>query len=204
MTNQRRRIKRTIDFIGAVVFGVLALPVAAVVSIAIVLSMGRPVFFRQDRPGLNQRVFTMYKFRTMRNPLPGIKESDSERLTPFGRVLRSVSLDELPQLINVVKGEMSFIGPRPLLVDYLPYYSERERLRFAMRPGLTGLAQIKGRNHLEWDSRLALDISYVECWSLILDLRIALLTVKTIAMREGYAADQESLMPRLDDERGPN
>jgi lipopolysaccharide/colanic/teichoic acid biosynthesis glycosyltransferase len=202
VTNPQRRVKRTIDLIGAVVFGVLALPVAAVVASAIFLSMGRPVFFRQDRPGLNQQIFTMYKFRTMRNPLPGINESDSERLTPFGRVLRSASFDELPQLINIVKGQMSFIGPRPLLVAYLPYFSERERLRFAMRPGLTGLAQITGRNHLDWDPRLALDIDYIENWSLTLDLRITLLTVKTIAMREGYAADQESLIPRLDDERG--
>jgi lipopolysaccharide/colanic/teichoic acid biosynthesis glycosyltransferase len=201
MINQRRAAKRILDLIGAAIFGVFAVPAGTVIATAIALSMGRPVFFRQERPGLDQQVFTMFKFRTMRNPHPSNKESDSERLTSIGRILRSTSLDELPQLVNVIKGEMSFVGPRPLLIAYLPYFSERERIRFKVRPGLTGLAQIKGRNQVAWDQRLAMDIHYVENWSLALDFRIALLTVKAIAKREGFAHDQESLMLRLDDER---
>lgn len=171
-------VKRGMDIVGAAVGLVLLAPLMACVGAAIWVSMGRPIFFRQVRPGLHGRLFTLYKFRTMRNafgpdgkPLP-----DSERLTPLGRFLRRFSLDELPELWNVLKGDMSLVGPRPLLVEYLPRYTPEQARRHLMRPGITGLAQVMGRNALRFSERLAYDVYYVDHFSLLLDLKILALT----------------------------
>ena len=196
-------IKRALDVLLAAALVVVLAPVEAAVALAVRLKLGRPVLFVQERPGRNAVPFKMRKFRTMtdaRGP-DGVLLSDARRLTRLGRLLRSTSLDELPQLINVVTGDMSFIGPRPLLMQYLPYFTARERLRFKVRPGITGWAQVNGRNTVAWDQRLAHDIWYVEHWSLLLDLRIGVKTVAAILARRGFEADPESLMPNLDDER---
>ena len=157
---------------------ILCTPVLGVLYL-LLLSEGRPVFFRQARPGLHGRPFTMLKFRTMTDARDheGYLLPDAQRLTRLGRFLRSSSLDELPELWNVLRGDMSLVGPRPLLMSYLPYYTEREQKRHLVRPGITGLAQVSGRNLLGWDERLELDVQYVENGSLLLDLRILLQTV---------------------------
>lgn len=172
-------IKRMMDVIGAACGLVLLSPVLAAVALAVWLDLGRPILFRQVRPGLHGKLFALYKFRTMRNafdedgrPLP-----DAERLTPLGRFLRRYSLDELPELWNVLKGEMSLIGPRPLLVEYLPRYTPEQARRHLMRPGLTGLAQIMGRNALRFSERLAYDVHYVDNFSILLDVKILLLSL---------------------------
>ncbi len=163
---------------------------------------GKP-FFVQERPGKNEKIFSIVKFKTMNdltddqgNLLP-----DRERLTPVGSFVRKTSLDELPQLINVIKGEMSFIGPRPLLIRYLPFYKEEERKRHSIRPGITGLAQVSGRNLLNWDDRLGLDVEYVKQVSFILDLKIVLRTIKNVLTSKDIAVDPQSVMIDLDDER---
>src|ERR1700674_2952999 len=165
---------------------VLLSPIAASIALAIRLRTGKPIFFIQLRPGRNEAPFQMLKFRTMSDERgrDGRSLPDRDRVTRIGRVLRATSLDELPQLINVLRGDMSFIGPRPLLMRYLPYFNERERLRFAVRPGITGWAQINGRNTVGWTDRLALDTWYVENWSPWLDLRIAARTIWAILRRE--------------------
>jgi lipopolysaccharide/colanic/teichoic acid biosynthesis glycosyltransferase len=195
--------KRLLDVVGAATLLALAGPVLAAVAVAIRLRMGRPVLFTQQRPGRQERPFTLCKFRTMgatRGP-GGRLLGDAERLTPFGRSLRRWSVDELPQLWNVVRGDMSLVGPRPLLVRYLPFYTDRERLRHAMRPGITGWAQLHGRNEVPWDRRLALDVWYVEHWNLWLDLWILLRTVGATVSRRGVVDDPRSAMLNLDEER---
>jgi lipopolysaccharide/colanic/teichoic acid biosynthesis glycosyltransferase len=164
---------------------------------------GSPVLFRQQRPGLHGKPFTMYKFRTMTDArdAEGNLLPDAERLTRFGRFLRSTSLDELPELFNVVKGEMSLVGPRPLLMRYLPYYTEKERLRFTVRPGITGLAQILGRNNLGWNERLALDVSYVHSCLLWVDIKILWLTLHRVVTKQGVQVDTGATMHDLDIER---
>jgi sugar transferase EpsL len=182
-------VKRALDVIASAA-GLLALsPVLGLVALVVRVNLGSPVFFRQVRPGLHGRPFRLVKFRTMRDaagpdgrPLP-----DAERLTPFGRFLRASSLDELPELWNVLRGEMSLVGPRPLLTEYLPLYSPRQARRHEVRPGLTGWAQVNGRNALGWKERLELDVWYVEHRSLALDLRILLRTVATVFARRGIS-----------------
>jgi len=180
-------LKRTFDLVVASVALVILLPVMAIVALAIRVTMGSPVLFRQERLGYRERVFTLLKFRTMHNSMAkdGRLLPDSQRLTPFGVFLRKTSLDELPQLWNVIRGDMSLVGPRPLFPRYLPYYTERERLRHTVRPGITGLAQVEGRNNLSWDERLELDVQYVERWSLWLDINILFRTVYKVFRREG-------------------
>lgn len=194
-------VKRILDFVVALFLSLLVAPIALIVAVVILLTMGRPVLFKQTRPGVDERPFLMWKFRTMRNPKVGEVLLDRDRLTKIGRILRSTSVDELPQFANVLRGEMSLIGPRPLLLEYLPYFTENERLRFTMRPGIAGLAQVSGRNELGWDGRLACDVWYVNNWSLGLDWRIARLTVATIIRRRGFSDDPESLMENFDVER---
>jgi len=167
-----RIIKRIFDFLAAGIGLIVLSPLLLIVAILIRLTMGRSVLFRQIRPGYKERPFTMFKFRTMREafdkegqPLP-----DAERLTTLGKFLRKTSLDELPELWNVVKGDMSLVGPRPLFKEYLPYYTDRERRRHEVRPGITGMAQIRGRNRLSWEERLELDVLYIESQSLRLDV----------------------------------
>lgn len=196
-------IKRALDLVFAAGFLVVLAPAAAVVALAVRVVLGPPVLFVQERPGRNGLPFIVRKFRTMSDAHEpdGVPRRDAERLTHFGNFLRSTSLDELPQLISVVTGDMSFIGPRPLLMRYLPYFTDRERLRFKVRPGVTGWAQVNGRNRLGWDDRLALDVWYVEHWSLWLDLRIVVKTVAAVLARRGFEADPEAIMANLDDER---
>lgn len=178
-------LKRGMDIGGALVGLVFFLPILLSIALLVRLKHGSPILFRQQRPGLHGKPFMLYKFRTMTdardardNLLP-----DANRLTTFGCFLRRTSLDELPELFNVLRGEMSLVGPRPLLMRYLPYYTERERKRFEVKPGITGLAQISGRNRLLWDKRLELDVQYVEQRSLLLDLKILLQTVSKVLRR---------------------
>lgn len=177
---------RALDLVGATFGLAAAAPLLLTAAIGIRLNMGSPVLFRQRRLGRSERAFTLLKLRTMRPPLDqqGRQLSPSQRLTPTGRLLRQLSIDELPQLLNVLRGDMSLVGPRPLYPEYLPYYTARERLRHAVRPGLTGLAQISGRNRAHWDDRLELDARYVEMRSLWLDLSILLRTVVQVLRRE--------------------
>ena len=198
----RLQVKRTFDVALAGVLLVGFSPVLLIVAVAIRVTMGRPVLFRQVRPGRDKRPFTILKFRTMVDaPAGGDVPRDAVRLTSLGRVLRTASLDELPQLVNILKGEMSFVGPRPLLMRYLPYFAPSEALRFEMWPGVTGWAQVQGRNALSWDERLGMDAWYVEHWSLRLDIEILVRTVGTVVSRRGLAVDTGASMRDLDDER---
>jgi len=199
------RLKRLIDLVGASVgLIVLALPIAVVAAL-VAARIGRPVLFRQRRAGRHGRPFTILKFRSMNvkldddgRPLP-----DKDRLSGFGRLLRSTSIDELPELINVLRGEMGLVGPRPLLIEYLPVYSPYEARRHEVRPGLTGWAQINGRNTSSWQEKFALDVWYVDHRSIRLDLTILLRTVTQVLRREGVSASAHATMPRLDELRRP-
>lgn len=189
-------MKRLFDFVASLAAIIALSPVLAVVAVIVQRKLGRPVLFRQVRPGLHGQPFEMMKFRTMLdavdgagNPLP-----DDMRLTPFGRMLRSTSLDELPGLFNVLRGDMSLVGPRPLLVQYLPLYSPEQARRHLVRPGLTGWAQINGRNSLAWSAKFALDTWYVDHRSFALDLRILWRTVRKVLQRDGISADGEATM----------
>ena len=181
--------KRGFDLLVATIAIVVLSPVMALVALVVRLKLGSPVLFHQQRPGLHGAIFIMHKFRTMRtarDESEGIA-SDEERLTGFGRFLRSTSLDELPELFNVVRGDMSLVGPRPLLVQYLERYTPEQMRRHEVRPGITGLAQVYGRNALSWDEKFALDVRYVECVSWRLDLALLRRTLAQIARREGIS-----------------
>jgi sugar transferase EpsL len=190
-------VKRAFDVVVAGAALILLSPVICAVWLAVIVTMGRPAIFRQLRPGLNGTPFTMYKFRTMRPPRrPGGElDDDAERLTPTGRFLRSTSLDELPELLNVLKGDMSLVGPRPLLVEYLPLYSPEQARRHLVRPGITGLTQISGRNELDWERRFELDVHYVDHRSFWLDVRILASTVPRIVGRRGISAAGHATAP---------
>ncbi|MBD3800992.1 MAG: sugar transferase [Campylobacterales bacterium] len=187
----RRFLKPLLDRIGAVALLLLFSPLLAVALAAVYISLGRPLFFTQRRPGLGGRLFTIYKLRTMdaRRDAEGNFLPDNQRLRGVGRVIRSLSLDELPQLYNVLRGEMSFIGPRPLLVEYLPLYNEEQKRRHDVKPGITGWAQVNGRNAISWKEKFAYDVWYTDHLSWWLDLRIALLTIKKVFIREGINAE---------------
>lgn len=174
-------------------------PLLLVVALIVRAKLGGPVFFRQKRPGRNGKVFELIKFRSMRNAMDkaGRALPDAERLTPFGRKLRASSLDELPELWNVLKGEMSLVGPRPLLVEYLPRYSPEQARRHEVRPGLTGLAQVKGRNAITWEDKFRLDVHYVENHSIWLDIKIIVLTVLKVVRRDGISAAGDATMPEF-------
>ncbi len=196
-------VKRIIDICGAVVGLIILSPVLLAVAIIVRLTMGSPIIFTQIRPGLNQKPFKIMKFRSMKNAMDdsGKPLSDTERLTKFGEIMRGLSLDELPQLINILKGDMSIVGPRPLLFDFFPYYSEIEMRRHEVKPGVTGLAQVNGRNNLNWDERLQMDIEYVDHWSIWLDIKIILKTVLVVLKRDGVKTDGHATFLRLDDYR---
>ena len=192
-------IKRLFDIIVSAVAVILLLPVLLIVMLLVRIKLGSPVFFRQVRPGKDCKPFKMIKFRTMLdaidstgNPLP-----DSERLTKFGAFLRSTSLDEVPGLWNVLKGDMSLVGPRPLLVEYLELYSPEQARRHEVRPGITGWAQVNGRNAISWEDKFKLDVWYVDNHSFWLDFKILLLTVKKVFLREGISADGEATMSKF-------
>lgn len=189
--------KRLFDIIASASGLIFLSPVFLILIYLIRKNLGEPVFFTQERPGKDGKPFKMIKFRSMRdavdkdgNPLP-----DSERLTPFGKKLRATSLDELPELWNVLKGEMSLVGPRPLLMSYLPLYNEFQSRRHEMRPGVTGWAQVNGRNALSWDEKFAHDIWYIDHFSFWLDMKILFLTVKKVFIKEGISAEGEATMP---------
>ncbi|HBC3379599.1 sugar transferase [Vibrio parahaemolyticus] len=190
-------MKRIFDFTASLCALILLSPIIALVAWRIRKNLGSPVLFRQTRPGLHGKPFEMVKFRTMKdavdshgNPLP-----DSERMTSFGGKLRNSSLDELPELWNVLKGEMSLVGPRPLLMQYLPLYSQEQARRHEVRPGVTGWAQINGRNAISWDDKFKLDVWYVDNRNLWLDIKILFLTVKKVFIKEGISAEGEATMP---------
>ena len=193
-------IKRILDFLMAMFGLVFASPILLVVAILVRTKIGSPILFMQERPGRNERIFKVYTFRTMTdgkdekgNLLP-----DEARLTKFGRFLRSTSLDELPELFNILKGDMSLIGPRPLLVRYLPFYSEEERKRHSVRPGLTGLAQVNGRNALNWEERFAFDLQYVEHCSFCMDAKILFMTVGKVFSRSDTLSGDDQVVEDFD------
>ncbi len=191
------RIKRLIDFFAALTLLLLFSPlITAIAALILLTGGGRPVLFRQKRPGKGGKVFTINKFRTMAvHPAESSQPlSDMERMTRIGRFLRAVSLDELPQLLNVIKGDMSFIGPRPLLVEYLPLYSPRQARRHEVLPGITGLAQIYGRNAITWEEKFEYDVAYVEGISFTLDFKILMRTVIKVIKREGINCDADNTM----------
>lgn len=186
-------VKRAIDILIAGLALILTCPIQLVVALLVRINLGSPVLFKQQRPGRSGRMFTMYKFRTMRDITEDLV-SDEDRITPFGSWLRSTSLDELPELLNVLKGDMSIVGPRPLLPEYLPLYTARQARRHEVRPGVTGLAQVKGRNAMPWAERLAWDVRYVETRSFALDCRIVLDTFKVVLKREGITEEGQVAM----------
>ena len=196
MRAERRRydlVKRGLDVTVSAVGLVVSAPVQVVTAGVVLVAHGRPVLFRHPRPGKDGVVFELVKFRTMRHP-DATHVTDADRLTSVGRFLRSTSLDELPTLWNVLKGDMSLIGPRPLLVEYLPRYSPQQARRHEVRPGVTGLAQVSGRNGLSWEDKFALDVEYVEQRSLVLDLTILVRTVRSVLRRQGITGEGEATM----------
>lgn len=192
-------MKRIIDILLSAAALLVLSPVLLIVGWKISRKMGRPVLFVQQRPGLNGNPFMMVKFRTMKDAIDADGEllPDGERLTEFGKFLRATSLDELPELWNVLKGEMSLVGPRPLLMEYLPRYSKEQARRHEVRPGVTGWAQVNGRNALGWEEKFALDVWYVDNQTLWLDMRILWMTVKKVLMRDGISADGEATMGKF-------
>jgi len=193
------RLKRAFDVTVSLILLIILSPVMAVAALLVRIKLGRPVLFRQVRPGLHEKPFVLYKFRTMAdlrdesgNPLP-----DAERLTPFGRRLRQLSLDELPQLINVLKGDLSLVGPRPLLMEYLPLYTDEQRQRHLVRPGITGWAQVNGRNAVSWEERFAMDVWYVRNRSMLLDLKILALTFVRLLRPIGINQPGRATMDRF-------
>ncbi len=192
-----RTLKRLFDVAGAGVLLVVTSPLLALAALLVRVTMGSPVMFRQTRTGLHGRLFTLVKLRTMRATTPDDGGDDERRLTPLGRLLRATSLDELPQLWNVLRGDMALVGPRPLLPQYLARYSAEQARRHEMPPGITGLTQVSGRNGLSWEEKFALDVWYVDHWSLGLDLRILWRTLVTVVRRNGIAADGHATMPEF-------
>lgn len=192
-------VKRGFDLLVVLLAAPIWMPVVAAVAVAVRIRLGAPVFFRQKRPGLNGAIFELMKFRTMTEArdAAGRLLSDAERLTPFGRWLRATSLDELPELWNVLRGDMSLVGPRPLLVEYLDRYTPRQARRHEVRPGITGLAQIMGRNSIGWEEKFEWDVRYVETCGLWLDVEILAKTVGAVLGRKGISAGGEATMPEF-------
>ncbi|WP_322783742.1 sugar transferase [Legionella sp. PATHC035] len=183
-------LKRFFDIVLASILLVLFMPILVIVALLTRYHLGSPIFFRQDRPGLHGKTFQLIKFRTMKELYnkQGEVLPDKDRITPFGHFVRASSLDELPQLWNVLKGEMSFVGPRPLLIEYLSLYNHEQKRRHNVKPGITGLAQVNGRNALTWDDKFKLDLWYVDHQSFYLDIKILLLTIKKVLIREGITS----------------
>ena len=188
--------KRLIDFILSLIAIIVLSPILLIVALLVRTRLGSPVIFKQERPGLNEKIFTLYKFRTMTDAKDeqGNLLSDDIRLTKFGKLLRSTSLDELPELFNILKGDMSIVGPRPLLVRYLPLYNEHQKHRHDVRPGFTGWAQCNGRNAISWEEKFDLDVYYTKHVSLLLDIKIILKTVKVVLFREGISSETSVTM----------
>lgn len=192
----KRFVKRCLDFLLSLAALIILSPVLLLVAILVRCKLGSPILFKQKRPGLHEKIFCMYKFRTMTDAkdADGNLLSDEVRLTKFGKLLRSTSLDELPELFNILKGDMAIVGPRPLLVQYLPRYNERQRHRHDVRPGFTGLAQVNGRNSISWQEKFEWDVRYVENVSFLMDLRIIAKTVKVVLKRDGISSETSATM----------
>jgi len=193
-------IKRIFDIIFSTLLLILLLPFLIVISLIIFFTIGFPIFFKQERPGLNEKVFTMIKFRTMSNDIDenGDLLNENRRLTKFGKFLRSSSLDELPELWNVLKGDMSIVGPRPLLVEYLTLYSYEQSRRHKARPGITGWAQINGRNLISWEEKFSLDLWYVENQSFLLDIKVIMITIVKVFNRDGINQEKNITMKKFE------
>lgn len=189
-------LKRVIDFTLALIALIILSPILLIVAVLVRIKLGSPIIFKQERPGLNEKIFTLYKFRTMTNAKDkdGHLLPDDVRLTSFSKLLRSTSLDELPELINIVKGDMAIVGPRPLLVRYLPLYNDHQKHRHDVRPGFTGYAQVNGRNSITWEEKFDLDVYYTEHVSFLLDIKIILKTVKVVLFREGISSENSVTM----------
>ncbi|WP_430884129.1 sugar transferase [Fusibacter sp. JL216-2] len=192
----RRFFKRPMDFILSLMAIIVLSPVLIIVAVLVRFKLGSPVLFKQKRPGLNEKIFTMYKFRTMTDQKDENGEllPDSVRLTKFGRILRSTSLDELPELFNILRGDMSIVGPRPLLIQYLELYNEHQKRRHEVRPGLSGHAQVNGRNAISWENKFNLDVEYADNVTFIGDWKIIFLTIKKVFVKEGISSDTSVTM----------
>lgn len=199
----RKYVKRLLDILISLLAIIILLPVLFIITVAVRVKIGSPVLFMQERPGLNEKVFTLYKFRTMTNERDDSGEllPNHIRLTKFGRLLRLTSCDELPELFNILKGDMSLIGPRPLLIEYLPLYNKEQKRRHCVRPGLSGLAQVNGRNAISWEEKFNYDIEYVENLSFLLDLKIMAKTIFKVFTREGVNKTESLIVERF---RGTN
>lgn len=195
----RRYIKRLLDFILSLLAIIILSPIYLIVAILVRTKLGSPIIFTQERPGKDEKIFKMYKFRSMTNETDeeGNLLPDDDRLPRFGRILRSTSLDELPELFNILKGDMSIVGPRPLLIEYLPYYTSEERHRHDVRPGLTGLAQVNGRNTLTWEEKFAYDIEYVGNINFIKDIQIAFKTIEKVFRRSDILIGKQFKVGKL-------
>lgn len=195
----RRYFKRLMDIILSLIALVLLSPIMLIVGLLVKIKLGSPIIFKQERPGLNEKIFTMYKFRTMTDERDGKGDllANNIRLTKFGKVLRSTSIDELPELINVLKGDMSLVGPRPLLVEYLPRYNKHQGRRHEVRPGITGLAQVNGRNAISWEDKFNYDVDYVDKYSLVMDIKILLQTVLKVFKRENVNQSEKTTMTKF-------
>ncbi|WP_298345918.1 sugar transferase [uncultured Algibacter sp.] len=199
----KKVLKRILDFLLALIALLILFPVIIIITIALLFYNNGKPFFYQERPGKDEKIFRIIKFKTMndKTDAQGVLLSDTHRLTPVGKFIRKTSLDEILQLINVVKGDMSLIGPRPLLPQYLPYYSEKEKLRHTVRPGITGLAQVNGRNQIDWDTKLGFDVEYVENISLKSDIAIIIKTIKKVITAKEVSVDTTDVEPSLDEIR---
>lgn len=188
--------KRLLDFVLSLLALIVLSPLLLIIAILVRIKLGSPIIFKQERPGKDEKIFTLYKFRTMTDKIDsnGNLLPDEIRLTKFGKLLRSTSLDELPELVNIIKGDMSIVGPRPLLVRYLPLYNDKQKHRHDVRPGFTGYAQVNGRNAISWEEKFDLDIYYVNHVSFFMDVKIIIKTVKTVIFREGISSDTSSTM----------
>ena len=199
MMKLQQLFKRIIDIICSLIGLIILSPIFLIVSILVYTKLGSPIFFTQERVGKDGKIFKMIKFRTMLDSTNKFGEllNDEERLTPFGKKLRSTSLDELPELINVLKGEMSLVGPRPLLVEYIPLYSKHQFRRHEVNPGITGWAQVNGRNSIDWETKFDLDVEYVDNFNLLMDIKILLLTVLKVIKKDGINQDGNSTMEKF-------
>ena len=193
-------LKRAIEIVLSSSGFLLLIPIYFLIILLVRIKLGSPIFFQQSRPGINGKIFNIYKFRTMTNEhdKDGVLLPDKDRLNKFGKFLRSTSLDELPSLLSVIKGDMSLVGPRPLLEEYLPFYSEKQAKRHEVRPGITGWAQVNGRNAISWEEKFELDLWYIKNQSLLLDIKILLLTLRKVLVRDGISPHGEEIMPRFD------
>lgn len=199
----KKYIKRLLDIILSLFAIIISSPLFIIIGILVLIFLGRPAIFKQKRPGKNEKIFTLYKFRTMtsKKDKDGNLLPDEQRLTKFGKFLRKTSLDEIPEFINILKGDMSFIGPRPLLVEYLQYYTEEEHHRHDVRPGLTGLAQVNGRNLLNWNDRFKKDIEYIDNLTFKMDIKIIFKTIKVVLSKKGINDNNGEIMKKLNEER---